>query len=519
MTARAPNVVFLLTDDQRYDELGCTGHPLLKTPNIDAIARDGVSFGNFFVTTASCLPNRTTLVTGQWERCHTVGWQGDRALSERQWAGTFPMILRRAGYFTGLIGKSNIHGLRQSEWDYYCGSDTTALGFYPKENARSAGPLLRGARSETQVEVLGEVARDFLGTDHGFHDRSAQRIREFFGRRPENQPFFLYLCFNVPHSGGTLTMEQRPSDDALYRTAYRDQIDRMPLVPGYVAQSDVRTPKLPVTIYSGNQISSYDYRKTPAGLREHQVRICQTVSGVDRLLGEVRKQLTQLGLAGNTIIVYSSDNGIMRGEWGYGGKCLLYEPSIHVPLIFYDPRPGAPHGRQVRDPLAVSPDVAPTILDLCGLKPPATMQGRSLKPLMRGHRAAWRDDFFCECNILLQEYPLVQGVRSRRWKYMRYWPIRPVPEDYREILNLGLRGERPAYEELYDLREDPGESRNLAGVPGFGAPLNAMRERCVRLLAASLGRRAEDPLPSMAIAEWQRDMRPFYEALKADPGM
>jgi arylsulfatase A-like enzyme len=314
-------------------------------------------------------------------------------------------------------------------------------------------------------------------------------------------------------------MEQRPADDALYRTAYRDQMGRMPLVPNYVAHKDVKTPKLPKHVYSGNQIAAYNYRKTEADLRERQVRICQTISGVDRLLGEVRKQLEQLGLAGNTIIVYSSDNGIMHGEWGYGGKCLLYDPCMHVPLIVYDPRPGAPRGRQVSEDLAVSPDVAPTILDLCGLMPPRGMQGRSLAPLMRGTGAGWREDFFCECNILLQEYPLVQGVRGKRWKYMRYWPFREAPQDYREVLNLGLKGERPVYEELYDLLEDPLENRNLADEGRHAGRLASMRERCGQLLSESFGRRPDAALPSITLEEWRGDMKRFYEALRADPAM
>ncbi len=514
--AKRPNLVFLLTDDQRYDELGCTGHPVIRTPNIDRIAREGVMFERYFVTTASCLPNCTTLVTGQWERCHTVGWRGGRALSARQWANTFPMVLRRAGYFTGLIGKANIHGLRHSDLDYFCGTDRTALRFYPKEVPRN---MFRGAQSSTQIEVIGEVARDFLGSDHGFYERSARSLREFFGRRPKDKPFFLYLCFNVPHSGGTLSMQQRPTDDALYRTAYRDEMNQMPVVPNYVAHKDVRTPKLPLSVYSGRQIETYAYSKTPEALREQQVRICQTVNGVDRLLGEVRRQLDQLGLAGNTIIIYSSDHGIMRGEWGYGGKTLLYEPCIHVPLIVYDPRASALRGRRISDELVVSPDVAPTILDLCGIAPPPAMQGRSAVPLMRGEPVRWRDDFFCECNMLMQDYPLVQGVRGKRWKYMRYWPFRPTPEDYREILNIGIAGEAPIYEELYDLSEDPLENRNLAGEGRHAERLRAMRRRCVQLLSESLGRAPGDPLPSIPVAQWRGDMKAFYDALEEDPAM
>jgi arylsulfatase A-like enzyme len=167
----------------------------------------------------------------------------------------------------------------------------------------------------------------------------------------------------------------------------------------------------------------------------------------------------------------------------------------------------------------VSPDVAPTILDLCGLTPPPRMQGRSLTPLMRDANAPWREDFFCESHILFQSYPITQGVRSQRWKYIRYWPLRPVPKDYREILNLGLNGEPLAYEELYDLRNDPHEQVNLAGAAEHRAIIERLRTRCVELQRESLGRQPGDPLPSDSMADWRKATETFDRALKNDPGM
>ncbi len=277
-------------------------------------------------------------------------------------------------------------------------------------------------------------------------------------------------------------MKQQPSDDALYRTAYRDQINRIQPPPGYVAEKDVRTPKIPRDVYSGAQISSYDYRKSVETLREQRVRISQTGAGIDRVAGQLVDKLKEMGLADNTIFIYSSDNGVLHGEHGYGGKCLLYEPSIRVPLIVYDPRrPQPAGGRRVRE-LVVLADVAPTILELGGAPPAPGMQGRSLVPLLRGEKAPWRKDFFCESLILLQEYPISQGVRSHDWKYIRYWPNRRRPSDYRELLNLGLKSETPAYEELFNLRADPHEQKNLANDPRYVDRLAAMRKRCAALL-------------------------------------
>ncbi|MBM3883380.1 MAG: hypothetical protein FJ387_27340, partial [Verrucomicrobia bacterium] len=391
--------------------------------------------------------------------------------------------------------------------------------------ASGIGNVLRDLRQEVQriedLEVAGRSGQQFLVARLG---ESAHGIGVFLRERAKDQAFFLCICFSVPHSAGTRSMRQRRADDALYRTTYRDQKSQIPLPPGYIAEADVRTPKLPPDTYSGKQIASYDYRRTPETLQEQRVRVCQTVTGIDRVVGQILEQLKRLGQADNTIIVYSSDNGILHGEHGYGGKCLLYDPSIRVPLIIHDPRlPADRRGRRVKE-LVVSQDVAPTLLDLCGITAPATMQGRSLRPLLhgsprgmragaattegggvipRGEKVEWRSDVFCESLILLQDYPLIQGVRSADWKYIRYWPNRETPIDYRELLNLGLNGESPAYEELFHLTADPFEQTNLASDPRHASQLAAMRARCVELLRETRG----DPqaLPSMPVAEWANE--------------
>jgi arylsulfatase A-like enzyme len=316
----------------------------------------------------------------------------------------------------------------------------------------------------------------------------------------------------LPDSLGR-SMPHPLTGDALYLTAYRDQFDRMPIPANYVSWQDFRTPKLPLEIYNGEQSASYAYRWTPDGVREQQVRTCQTIGGVDRLVGRVRQRLEQLGIADNTILIFTSDHGLLHGEWGYGGKCLVYEPAVHVPLIIYDPRSTAAPG-QNRSELAASPDLAPTILDLCGVKPPQSMQGRSLAPLMRGESAVgWRKEVFLESLMLNQNYPLIQAVRGERWKYIRYWPPQPASIDYRDVLNRGLRGETPAYEELFDLKSDPTERHNLAQAAKPSGPLADLRKRCVELLAESLGRPPEAALPSGTVDEWQAATADYYKAL------
>ncbi len=496
--AARPNFIFILADDQRANELGSTGDRIVKTPNIDGLARRGVLFENSFVTSASCMPSRTSLLTGQWERRHTIGWNSHGALSAAQWAATFPMALKRQGYFVGYLGKNHTPGLRPTDFDYYYGSYLGHLGFYPK----ATHLIFRNAAADTQIEILAEGALDFLQPNAGFRERVTEDAKRLLRARPQDRPFFLYVNLNLPHAAGAGSMKQQSSDDALYRTAYRDQLNRIKPPPGYVAEKDVRAPKIPRDVYSGNQISSYDYRKSVETLRERRVRISQTVAGIDRLVGQLAARLKELGLADNTIFIYSSDNGILHGEHGYGGKCLLYEPSIRVPLIVSDPRQPQPAGgRRVRE-LVVSEDLAPTILELGGAPPVAGMQGRSLAPLLRGEKVDWRKDFFCESLILLQEYPIGQGVRGHDWKYLRYWPNRKRPSDYRELLNLGLKSETPAYEELFDLRADPQERKNLATDPQCCDRRAALRKRCTALLQEALAADAAAPLPSIPHRTW-----------------
>jgi arylsulfatase A-like enzyme len=493
---RPPNIVFILADDQRYDELGGTGDPVVRTPHIDALARDGALFLNSFCPSPSCLPNRTSLLTGQWERRHAVGWNSASALSREQWQHTLPQLLKRAGYAIGYVGKNHTPGLRQWDYDYYYGSFDDHLGFYPK----AKHPIFQNARADTQIEILAEGAAHFLKPDPAFLAKAQPVDRVALIPRNPDQPFFLNICFNVPHGSSTRGMERRDSDDALYRDAYRDGINLIPPPAGYLAAADVASPKIPVDIYNGKQISQYDYRLTLDTLREQRVRISQTAEGIDRVVGQLRAIVAELGQAENTIFVYTSDNGLLHGEFGYGGKALLYDPSIRVPLILFDPRlPDAQRGRRVPE-LVVSPDVAPTLLELAGLAASSAMEGRSLLPLLHAERTDWREDFLCENLLLLQNYPQIQAVRTRSWKYIRYWPMAPLPADYRDVLNVGRTESIPPYEELFQLDQDPLEQRNLASEPAHRERLLALRARCSELVRAH--RPDPDTVPTIPVKDW-----------------
>lgn len=485
ITGQRPNVLFVLTDDHRADYLGCMGHPIVKTPHIDALAARGTLFRNAFATSPICTPSRTCYLLGQWERKHGINFNSQSTVHPDAFAISYPSLLRKAGYFTGYVGKNHTpvakggyaSGHIESQFDFWYGNHGH-IQFYPKDRH----PIYRNSHATTQPEVLLEGASNFLTPDDQF-----LAAGEFLRRRPADVPFALTLCFNLPHSASTNSMRQLPGDPELYRTAYRDRAAQMRLPETYIAAKDIATPKIPRHVYSGQFIPSYNYVKTPETMREMQIRTCQTVNGIDNVVGSLVEQLRRLGLEQNTVILFSSDHGLFHGEHGLGGKALLYEESIHIPMIVHDPRLKT----QVRESreFVVPADFAPTILSLCGERVPASMQGRSMAGLLRGETAGWRKDVFCENLFTDQEYPRAECVRNHDWKYIRYFRRFPegasTPHPYAATLEASIQGEQPVHEELYNLREDPHEKHNLAG--DRRAVMATMRRRCAELVKEAKG--------------------------------
>jgi len=485
-----PNIVYILGDDHRGEILGCAAHPVVETPNIDRLAVDGVRFSNFFCTSPVCTPSRCCHYLGQWERTHGVNFNSNSSVAPRAWQKSFPMLLKQQGYFTGWVGKNHVpagnggydSGYLEREFDYWYGNHNHS-GFYPKEQPR--GRIYRNAAADTQVEVFLEGALNFLEPQRAFIE-SAQPV---LPRRPEDRPFCLCITFNLPHAHGTSTMELRPTDDEIYKSLYRDRFRDIPLPPTYISAWALDTPRLPPHVYDGVQIPSYDYVRTPMALKERRIREYQTITGMDRMLGVLRETLDRLGLAGNTIIVFSTDHGIHHGEHGLGGKNFLYEEDLRIPCVLYDPRRPAEQRGRVIDEMVLVPDLAPTVLELMGLDSPSSMQGNSVVPLIRGEDVAWRQDFFAEALMDIQNYPRSECLRTTEWKYIRYFRRTEDPrarglyrgtlDNYIECLSSTIEGEQPVYEELFHLAEDPIEEQNLAGDRTAGGILDGMRERIV----------------------------------------
>ncbi len=495
-----PNFIFILTDDHNYSDLGCNGNELIQTPNLDKLAAAGIRFTNGHITSAICTPSRISILLSQFERKHGVNFNSGTSVAPEAWDMSYPMVMRRNGYYTGYVGKNHSpvgeggygSGVMDASFDYwYAGNGH--LTFYPKGRHK----IFKASEHNTQVEILDEGVTDFLSKEHVIPG-----AEHFLESRPKDQPFVLSLCLNVPHGSSTGSMELKESDPELYRSAYREM--EIPMPPNYVARADIKTPKLPPEIhFAEDRQTGYNSVDTPESNRERIIRTMQTVTGVDRLVGNLLDTLKASGLDKNTIIIFSSDHGLFFGEHGLGGKALCYEICTKVPFIIYDPTAPATAKGRVSDELVQSIDIAPTILDYAGIEIPDTFQGKSIKQIVRGKGKPVREYLFTE-NLWSTQFgnPRCESVQDKEWKYIRYYKNENLRASfkiaaaeamginlndmlytvhdpdialYRSFAEGPLNGEPAVYEELFNLKNDPHEANNLAGDLSKARVLDKMR--------------------------------------------
>jgi arylsulfatase A-like enzyme len=469
-----PNILFLLTDDQRAGTLGVDGHPVIKTPSLDRLAAEGIRFTNAFISNPICMPSRLSFLSGQYERVHGIGFSSRDDVSLEQWNGTYPQILRRNGYFTGFIGKLGIdkypfkNGRQGETFDFWCGHDGWAA-FFPKgkKNCSAYDAL----NEEIITPMMGEAFENFLEQDRN------------------GKPFCLSVSFSAPHGSisgsmipwqsGTKRMTQssgktkKLAGHPIYGDLYRDANIT---IPEETATDPGRFIPTEVMGHDGRrQTYSFSYnRKT--SLEQH-IRYYQLITGIDHVIGRMIQSLEKRGLLENTVIIFSSDHGLLMGEYGMGGKALAYDLTAKVPFILYDPSlPEARRG-EVIDELIMNVDLAPTLLDYAGLPAPEVCQGKSLLPLINNPDRAWRDTVFVENLFVGRDTPFVEAVRSKRWKYVRYFD-HPSGEWHYSGDELDFAGKTPVFEQLFDLENDPEERVNLAASGASPEVLDRFRRQC-----------------------------------------
>jgi arylsulfatase A-like enzyme len=422
-----PNVLLILSDDHRDDHLSCAGHPLLRTPGLDRLAAEGTRFTNAFVTTPICAASRASVLTGLPEHAHRYTF-GVPPLSERVGERTYPVLLRRAGYRTGFVGKLGVRvapGYTDEAFDTFV---PLALGRYWREQPD-------GSRRHL-TDLIGDAALEFLET----------------GR--DGRPFCLSVSFNAGHAvDGDLVDHYpwAPSEDGLYEDVALPR-------PALDAPEDYET--LPPFLQRSMGRVRYGWRwDTPEKYDRNLRAYYRLLTGMDRNVGRLLDALDRLDLADTTLVLFMGDNGYAMAERGLAGKWTHFEESLRVPLLARGP--GVARGR-VDPRTALNIDLAPTVLAACGVPVPTDTEGVPLAPLLRGDQdVVWRDGFRCEHGFDPGNIPRWVGWRTQRWKYACYVD------------------QSPAWEALYDLEADPRERENLARSPEHAAVLAELRSNAL----------------------------------------
>ena len=425
------NIVVLYADDWRHDTLGAAGHPVVKTPHLDRLAKEGMRFTHNCVTTAICGVSRATLLTGQWMSRH-----GNPAFAmfTTPWAETYPGLLRRNGYHVGHIGKWHNGTFPQDKFDF--------------GRAYSGTHWIREADG-TKIHVTQKNENDAL---------------EFLRTRPTDKPFVLTLAFFATHAEDQNPLQFLPQPASM--ELYKDTV-----IPVPKTSSDEDFKRLPPFIANEQNEGRVRYHwrfDTPEKYQTMMKNYYRLATEVDATCGRVLATLRQQGLLENTLVIFTADNGYFHAEHGLADKWYPYEESIRTPLIVRDPRMPAALRGQTNDDFTLNVDLAPTFLAAAGIAAPARMQGRDLSSLYLASNApAWRTEFFYEHATIknIHFIPSSEALVRKDVKYL-YWP------DFQ-------------HEELFDLTADRAETHNLAAAPNQATTLTGLRSRFAELKAAA----------------------------------
>ena len=434
-----PNIIFLLTDDQRHDALSYAGNPVLETPNMDELAQQGVYFQNAFVTTSICAMSRASILTGQYARRHDI-WDFGESLTNEQYENTYPALLKKAGYTTGFIGKFGVGNIPQATAAKY-------FDYWRGFNGQGSYQANYNGQPIHLTEKIGHHAVEFLAA-----------------QTDTDQPFLLSISFKAPH------VEGDPGyflPDEAYAQLYQSANIDKPIAAGdqyfeYFPGDFIKNKNGAVNVARKRWQDRFSSgEKFQANVKKYY----QLIHGVDVVVGRIMDQLNTLGLADNTIIIFTSDNGFYLGEYGFAGKWYGSDPSIRVPMIIFDPRPGAPKGKVIEN-MVLNIDLAPTMLSMAGVAQPASMQGEDLTPLMTGNALSWRTEFLYEHlwpSSNAYYIPSSEGVVTEKHKYMKYF----LNRDFDDVM----------FEELYDRTLDENEVSNKIEDTNYKETLNALKQK------------------------------------------
>ncbi len=437
--AKRPNIIYIMSDDHAAHALSCYGSRINKTPHLDRLAREGMRFDHCYATNSLCAPSRATILTGKYN--HVNGLLDNRVIFDGR-QETFPKILRRHGYQTAMIGKWHLKST-PTGFDYW--------NVLPGQG-RYHDPVLieMGERKVVKgyvTDLLTDIAIDFLEK-----------------KRDPNKPFLMMLHHKAPHRNW--------QPDKKHAHLY-DNVE-IPTPPTFDDDHSHRaSPARTCDMSILHTLTVNDVKAPfPKGLTPHQLKVwkyerfikdyLRCIASVDENVGRLLDYLDRSGLAENTMVVYTSDQGFFLGDHGWFDKRFFYEESDKMPLLIRFPgrvKPGS-----VNKDLVSNVDFAPTFLDVAGAPIPPDMQGRSFKPLLFGeHPAGWRKSFYYHYYEFPAEHKVRRhyGVRTDRYKLIYYYRI----------------GEW----ELFDLKKDPHELRSVYDDPAYGGVQRRLKAELKRL--------------------------------------
>ena len=428
-----PNIIFILTDDQRFDAIGYQGNKYVQTPEMDQLAATGTYFKYAIATTPICAASRASLWTGLYERSHNFNFQTGN-LREEYITNSYPAVLKNNGYFTGFFGK---YGVRydnlEKQFDVYDSYDRETKykdkrGYYYKTIGKDTVHLTR---------YTGQQALDFLD------------------KTPDNKPFCLSLSFSAPHA-------HDPAEQQYFWQPESNKLLENTTIPGPDLAEDKYFNLLPKFVREGFNRLRWTWRYDTPEKYQHSLKgYYRMISEIDTEIAKIRKKLKEKGLDQNTVIIVMGDNGYFLGERQLAGKWLMYDNSIRVPLIINDPRVNK---HQDINDMALNIDVPATIADIAGIPLPKTWQGKSLLPIVKQEtNTIARDTVLIEHIWDFNEIPPSEGIRTKDWKYFRYVNDKRI-------------------EELYNLKNDPKEIKNLIGDKKFQKIANELRAKCDELI-------------------------------------
>ncbi|HUQ93231.1 MAG TPA: sulfatase [Bryobacteraceae bacterium] len=448
-----PNVLFVMTDDQRWDAMSCAGNKILQTPNMDRLARGGVRFTNAFATNPLCSPSRGTIMTGLYSHAHGVTTNSGRSHYLRGDVQTYPMLQQRAGYYTAMVGKWHIASTPPG-FDHWC--------------------ILPGQGVYHDPQMLTASGRlQFRGyVDDVIADQALTTLQA----RPKNKPFSLVCNFKAPHREwfpakrfehvyDGITIPDPPN----FNTGLEDR-------PEGIRNTDMQIADMPDFYARGVDKNLPRAERKKLNYQLFLKNYYRTILGVDENLGRILDYLDKEGLAENTIVIYTGDNGFFLGEYGMFDKRLMYEPSIRVPMLLRYPA-GVKAGQVDTGHMVLNNDVAHTVAEYSGVQLPAYARnhGMSWKPLLEGKPTEWRADWLYE-NF---EYPgphcapKARGIRNKEWKLIHYI-------------------QQPEAFEMFHLPGDPEEKKNLAAHPDYQSQFRKMKARLDQLRQMTQDDRGED---------------------------